>query len=378
MYKRFFLILSVLLMIFATSQAEENSIRIELSIHQEEKECSTSFDAFFSDEKISIISDFFPSYCLFIPISSGYEDPFMYKSAEQGLLSRLNVPDMVSFLYHWIMNLPHEESNGIYAGDAFDEAGSMVSAECSFSELLILFHSVLDLPDELFSLFRESISLYMNNITEAAFRFSIYDKAKFISLTGILAGKVFFTLSADFSDELNPHIVIGYAESGKNYYIDARIRSISDTETELTASLFSDMHKNGYRGIVFSNPVIHEEWQFIISDDHEETAFECRVIPESTDLSTILIKGTVSHRSSKIIRAEIRIKDHDESYYSFSVQRSDKKKDLLHLKEIELKDNIYTIEPDLKKELFSTASQFLSDLLTSLPVQYAERIIMIQ
>ena len=370
MKRRFLLILLAATLFCNLAYAQDNVLRCGFKIHQENNEHEIDFRAVYTDGKICLLTDFFPDSYISVPYS--YPGNASERTKREKRFRHFTLPDASAFAARLRLSMQYEEKKGIFSGDLFDHASFLQSGTVTLSDVLTAFICSMDLPS---GCEPGSMAGSMNTALSGILR--IFDRDSFFSFTALSEGNTIMTVSADMTDKNRLHVIAGYPESGKNYFIDAEMDVISDTEAALLVKFFPDTNRGGYRSIEKEKPILCISASLRISEGYSRLDYDGTVTP-GNELNEILFKGTVEPDSRQPAYTEIRFRDYEKAYYSFSAEYDDEAYDLSKMKETPLLTDKFMTEAAGSADILLRISQLYTGFAMSLPESYLQKIMMIQ
>lgn len=371
MLKRFTIISLILLLLCENVCADSSVFRIEFSVHQDSFPTSVSFHTIVSDSGIQVLSDLFPSFYYSVPS----EDNLMHLPGKDGfsVFPSFGGTDLADLVTEWIYGMEHHELQGIYAGDAFDEAYSVLDGFCDGNSFILSLESFLN------EFFSSAVSGVFNaagiDLSLLSVHYRVFIPDSFLSLTGSINETVLFSLSADFSDKARPVIIWGYPEKGQNYYWQLLPEYVSSEECRLTAALYADTSRNGFRTASMTDPVLKENWILHCLNDCREMTFRGTIYP-ANEKSTVSVTGNSYPFSGDFITAELKFEKNPDTKYTLTVQEEQNLYDLSALQKVSSADHSDSAPMlGFSAEISRNILPLYTALLHSLPDEYSQIIL---
>ena len=371
MIRKILTLLLALCLITGSACAAEQHAEIQFVIHRGDSETAVTADLLLRENEIVALCGLFPSYALAVPFENG---GLAVRAESAGSYGPFYMPGIGSALPGIVAALNPETAEGIFTGDLFDEAHTLSKGECRISDLTAL-------PAKLGG---EETGKATANLIQALFgqtdpesitvRYAMYDEGTYLTLTFLQDEKTVGTVSFDFSDPKGLKAVTGFAENGTNYYWAAETAVRTTEEMTLTASLFSDPLKSGYRSVMHSSPVVTENWTLQLSEDRKEIRFTGEVLP-GNGKRPIDISGSFGKENKPMLQASIGFRDWDKAYVTLNVHFSDTTVNTEGLEKIDLsKAGDLSADSGLKAEITAKTLPLLAALIQAVPTEYAENL----
>ena len=139
----------------------------------------------------------------------------------------------------------------------------------------------------------------------------------------------------------------------------------------ITASLFADPRKAGYRSVMRNRPVVAENWKLRLSEDRKEIRFTGEVLP-GNGKTPIDISGSFGKENKPMLQMNIGFKDWDKATMTLNAQLSETTVNTEGLKTIQL-ENTESLAADsgLSTEITVKMMPLLAVLMQAVPAEYA-------
>lgn len=367
MIRRILTLLAALFLMTGSAFAAEQHAEIQFVIHQGDSETAVTADLLLREKEIVVLSGLFPSYALSLPCD-GAAAAAADDAASYG---PFYLPGIGTVLPGIVQVLNPETSEGIFTGDLFDEAYILSKGECGIYDLLAI-------PEKLGG---EAAGSFLQNGISALFgqtdpesiriRYAMYDNGNYLTLTFLQGENTVGTASFDFSDPKGLKALIGNAENGTNYYWALEVRVQTTEEMTITASLFADPRKAGYRSVMRNRPVVAENWKLRLSEDRKEIRFTGEVLP-GNGKTPIDISGSFGKENKPMLQMNIGFRDWDKATMTLNAQLSETTVNTEGLKTIQL-ENTESLAADsgLSTEITVKMMPLLAVLMQAVPAEYA-------
>jgi hypothetical protein len=365
--RRILPLLAALFLMTGSAFAAEQHAEIQFVIHQGDSETAVTADLLLREKEIVVLSGLFPSYALSLPCD-GAAAAAADDAASYG---PFYLPGIGTVLPGIVQVQNPETSEGIFTGDLFDEAYTLSKGECGIYDLLTI-------PEKLGG---EAAGSFLQNGISAFFgqtdpesiriRYAMYDNGNYLTLTFLQGENTVGTASFDFSDPKGLKALIGNAENGTNYYWTLEVRVQTTEEMTITASLFSDPRKAGYRSVMRNRPVVAENWKLRLSEDRKEIRFTGEVLP-GNGKTPIDISGSFGKENKPMLQMNIGFRDWDKATMTLNAQLSETTVNTEGLKTIQL-ENTEGLAADsgLSTEITVKMLPPQAVLMQAVPAEYA-------
>ena len=371
--KKMCLFILVMVLLTGSAFAEDTRVEIQFIVHQENSESAFTAEVLFRESEILVLSGLFPSFAFSVP---GEYSGFSAIPDQDTTFNSFSLDDTGSVIRNILEQMNTVTLSGLFAGDLFDQAGTVTKGTVSFQELLSVLptlNSSWKINPELFrkSFMQEVFPASgLPDLSGTLIQYNVFDDGKYLILNGLEKDKTVFTASFDFSVRNSLKAVIGHAEEGKNYYWIHDLSILSPDEFRLTSALKSDLLKQGYRSIITNPSIVTENWNVQLSENRKEISFDGEIVPENGK-KTVEISGMISTESKTVFRAKIGFRDLEESYFTFSVSMDHLPVNTGNLKVLSLSDFTSSSEYDsFLTEISGNIIQFMLKLSQALPEDY--------
>ena len=136
MFKRIAICCLVFIFCCTSAHAVNNCIHLDVSIHYPGGNTSRSADLYFTEEKMLVVSDLFPSSYLSVPFPEGNARSEISFSIPE--FSVFSETDLRPVLSAWSMGLHNENTSGFYSGYLFDTATDLTEGTCGTKDFILL------------------------------------------------------------------------------------------------------------------------------------------------------------------------------------------------------------------------------------------------
>lgn len=367
MIRRILPLLAALFLMTGSAFAAEQHAEIQFVIHQGDSETAVTADLLLREKEIVVLSGLFPSYALSLPCDGAAA----VAADDAASYGPFYLPGIGTVLSGIVQVLNPETSEGIFTGDLFDEAYTLSKGECGIYDLLAI-------PEKLGG---EAAGSFLQNGISALFgqtdpesiriRYAMYDNGNYLTLTFLQGENTVGTASFDFSDLKGLKALIGNAENGTNYYWALEVRVQTTEEMTITASLFADPRKAGYRSVMRNRPVVAENWKLRLSEDRKEIRFTGEVLP-GNGKTPIDISGSFGKENKPMLQMNIGFRDWDKATMTLNAQLSETTVNTEGLKTIQLENTeSLTADSGLSTEITVKMLPLLAVLMQAVPAEYA-------
>ncbi len=375
MLKRIVIILMAIILLAGSAFADSNHLEMQFIIHNNNGDYAVTADALIQEDEMLLLSGLFPSYVISF---RNQLDGLIPETDPDFSFGPFYIPGFGSALYGILQGKGRENSEGCFTGDLFDEAHTVITGSCTYSELMAQLSTFLGLDAEIGPLSEKMISMAgqtenaVPSLSELIIHYSLYDQGQYLTLNGEDGSKQFFTASFDFSDPSRIRAVVGTGENGANYYRVMELSAASQDEMHFDSLLLADPNKAGYRTVMRKAPVLTERWHMKLSETRKEILFTGELIP-ANEKRAIDISGSFSRENKPMFTATVSFRDWKKGSCSIYANLNDSQV---------LTDGLRTIYTDersdpaetelLANELSVNLITFASALLTSLPDDYLD------
>ena len=293
-------IMMIICMICGITEAGGERAFLQLECQTPAGTIQETMNVFIEEKEITILSSQFPSYAIRETLTEEMEKVLPFKS-EIPAFSDIQADQLIKELKTLYKPVRTE---GVYAGDAFEEASVMETMTIQMHGFLQILMNAF--PEAGLAQILKAIAL-----DDIAYTLRIYDDGKAFSLAGKHGEDTFFTLSADCSRTDGFFAVAGTAENGKNYYWVIQTQRADEYSHIIAAKLLADAEKSGYRSISQTLPILTEIWQ--IQKEKERSAYQFKgTVTPGNGMAPVLISGTVDgEKPEQLIQAQVSFRDHD-------------------------------------------------------------------
>ena len=280
MKKIFCLLLTLILMAGAAASAEKH-LGIQAVFSGTLEGRTLSFDLYEQEEKIYTVSDMLSGSAVETdPALSGigpdliFTLPFVTPEAMENAAVKAE-----KLIVSWIAQLPSETRTGMYAGDLFENAGTVSLSSSSLSELnAMLENSAAEWKDGteegnllngLFTLVCAKIQQLCPD-TDPTIRIESYNGGRWIVMEISDGQDVFATVTTDLSGGKTQRMLISWRDSGIYYF-----RDLSMEFSDVRGSVYTELRSgdgSSYHAVSSGRPLFTEIYT-LSKDEQQNTAF---------------------------------------------------------------------------------------------------------
>ena len=376
MLKKSFLLFLVLILLSSSAAAENNHITLIINSYAHSKNNAEVLDVLPLDDRILIFSEHFPDCYISIPFLKCHREP-----DGNNCFHPFGTTDFQEMARKWSSGFVCETANGIFTGDAFDEASTVSSGFCEWDEFISFVQMIMS------SCFGDSISpgptaqnvvgiqsAGITDMSSVRIFFSIFDSGKYLAFTGKNNDSIVFTMSFDFSCATGFRVIHGHAEGGKNYYWAADFNADTEKNLSVEISLLADFQQAGYKAVANDNPVIRGIFRLVLSEDFDTLSVSSVLYPQN-DLDNILIHCDYCPNKHEILFTEISFSGEKGSLLSIEAKTDDSVIDYENLHEITIADYLNSADSSVYgTELSSGMETLCSFFMDVLPDSYKNRL----
>ena len=365
--KRLIVFILLMTLCFGAAGAEGLHLDLRCAYEGSDTEKILSFEAYEQGGNQICVSSLFPDYAL-----EGSTDGSV-SIADDLTTLRLLHPDrataytlmLKTLLFDCLKAQKGTTTQGIFAGELFDSAGTKTSCEFPLDDLIVLWMSQTDVP--LFTSLEE---------TGAVLKVSGFDENKYLSAEVCKNEETVMTVSADLSDQAVIRLLFSWVEAGRTYFREVNFQP--EEGGILLSSAFYSGSGTSWRMVKESSPLFEEKLS-VISVTENESAFYLE-LSAPTLSSPLCVSGSfetgddsVSTRiaaSAWVAGLEAEPLQMDATLESLVRPVSFEDKTLIHT------DN-ESETAQISAPLLSGLSAFASDLMQKLPRDYQQILIKI-
>ena len=376
--KKIFCLLAIIAMMTSVSAYADQHMEMTCKFNGPDYGRTESIDLFEQDNRIIAVSTLFPEYAVeigqdIINSLSGFN--IICSISPEKIYEKKTV---INNLFHsWIERKLSDRVYGIYAGELFDYAAVMRYAEVHLSELSGIIRDAVageTAPDT--DKFRKDIysfiaDLFEDRTEDMDLKISIasYDEGRYVSAMIMNNEDVKTILSADFSDENETRLLIGYREEGRYYFRDISILYSGKKDITITSSLRSG-EESSYHNLSGNRPLFTET--LILSDDMNRYELKTDSVSEP-----LIVSGTASVRDNGQagMNAIVRIGDQDRGILDISIDLENMARpvSLTDKQVVHLTDN--KVNAEVKESVSTHIMLLAAEIIPTLPADYQKMMI---
>ena len=345
--------------------AQDSHCQLNIGMHHEETEKTASLDLIIEGEEAFLLSELFPSY----KVKVGNVAPENLNAVlEYPSAMMMHTPESVrTAMDEWTAGLDTEKTEGLFAGDLFDEAVDVRKGICSQKELLSLLEKVFPFFLGISAIHDQT---YRSETEGFSVQFGIYDSGKYYSFTGMDKEKTLFTASVDFSEDNRIGLLFGYPENACNYYWKIILQFQLPEQISVQSSFYSDPEQNGFRYTDSGTPVLSGNWMLTADEIRDQVSFKGELLPQN-DLNPIEVNGSITKDADQFFYAEMRFRDFNDSWLFASMKTDHQIPDAKELKEISLSE----IDDQFRTELAGTILSLSPFFVLAVPADYIVKLL---
>ena len=374
MFKKLCLFFLVMILMTGSAFAGDTRLEAQFIIHHENTESAVTAEILFREKEILVLSGLFPSYAFSVP---GNYAGLLTDSGKEKAFTPFSIPGTGSVPGN-IAQIHSDPSDGIFAGDLFDFAGTVTEGTVSLQELISGLLNLKRSGDTDSGSFPNELSQAIlsfpgfQELPEILIQYKDFDHGKYLILNGLSADRTVFTASFDFTVQDSVKAVFGHAEDGKNYYWVHSFSLISSEEIRVTSFLQSDPLKQGYRSIMNSAPIVKENWSFRLSGNKKSLSFTGEILPEN-EKKSVEISGIISADSNPVFSARIGFSGLENSYFTVYASMDPTPVNTDNLMILTLDDLSGSSDGNsFISEISANIVPFMMQLVQALPEEYRE------
>ena len=371
MLKKFCLVVAVLILVSGSACAADLRLETQLIIHQKDSESAVTAEVLIREHEIMLISGLFPS-CAFSFAAESVSVPDL--TAADTTFDLFELPEATAVVPAFLQLLNAETSEGVFAGDLFDNASIAAKGQISAGDLLSLLAAHIQAEKEQNGGMTDSLSALpdISELSGLMIQYNVYDNGKYISFYGSKGDKTVFTVSCDCSATDAVKAVTGYSSDGKNYYWDSDVTLDSPNKMFFTSSMFADALKQGYRNAANGTPIVTESWTIQLSDDRKEMDFTGTILP-ANNKKPVEIEGSFSMNNHPALQIKAGFRDWEEAYLTLTVSVDESTVNTEGLKIIPLNELTDFSEAETAvSEIAANGIPILLKIITALPEEYQD------
>lgn len=369
MLKKLCLILVAIVMLTGSALADDSRIAVQVIIHQKDNESALTAEMLIRDDEILLTSGLFPSYAFSV---TDNHPALSETSAAMKEFNPFDLSKIAPFLTGMIQNLNPETAEGVFSGDLFDNASSVMKGRFILNSLMNILtgedenkllpgSAVTEIASELFSI---------SDLSNIEIQYNLYDEGNYLILNGLENDQTFFTISFNFTDPSAVKALLGYADEGANYYWKSEVSILSENDLNYSSVLIADPQKKGYRSIMQNKPILTENWNVKLSESRKILSFTGEILP-ANDKKPVDVSGSVSLEDQPEMLAEIRFRDWEEAYLTISVKSDKSSMNTEGLKIFNMNSLTDDTETEaFKNEIVENAVPLFMKIMLVLPDEY--------
>lgn len=360
--KKTALLLALLLVLCSTAGAENPHYRVLLQIPS--TGVLETADLIQDSERILLTSSLFSTYAFSV---SGDDLPDLHLLIHH-MLSRFISGEGIFLNSEKFTHSAAGPVHGLYSGDAFEEASVKQEGTASPDRFISLIADAFGIQEQGFADDRWTFGL----LSSAVVHYMILDHGKYLAASCMEGADVLYTFSADLSAADSQRFIFGCSESEKNYYMDLQT-SHSTEYFMLSAQLYSDPMKAGFRIAAMDAPVFSADWSFR-ADDSMNCSFSGRLIPQDNTLPPIFCEGMLFSNSDALLECRIGFDGYPDAELDLLIESDSKKVETDQLQIIPLDQSDAGAFSGLMTEIGLQIAPFYMNLLQIIPGEYLQKL----
>ena len=371
--KKIFSILLAMILMTGCAAAGDYHLDIQFVVHQGNEDTAVTAEAVLREHQIQFLSGLFPSYALVMEYNNA--ELLQSLAAVTEPFDIFAMPSFREGLSAFGTDIQAETVTGVFTGDLFDEAHSMISGTFPLNEIISRIMKIANPgyasgTDEQQDTVKDVFSgKGLQKLSDIMIQYRVYDHGAYLTLNGVFGDKTIFTLSCDLTEENIVKSVLGYPDNGKNYYIVSEFKVVSDREISISSAMISDRNKLGYRAIMNNSPVLKENWKIRQSQDRKGTEFTGEIVPENGK-TPLEISGSISTETKPVLLAKIGFRDWNESWFTLAVTLENTLLNTEGLKVVSVDSAEDNQRLEFAGEMSGNVMAFLARLMMAVPEEY--------
>ena len=371
--KKIFSILLAMILMTGCAAAGDCHLDIQFVVHQGNEDTAVTAEAVLREHQIQFLSGLFPSYALVMEYNNA--ELLQSLAAVTEPFDIFAMPSFREGLSAFSTDIQAETVTGVFTGDLFDEAHSMLSGTFTLNEIISRIMKIANPgyasgTDEQQDTVKDVFSgKGLQKLSDIMIQYRVYDHGAYLTLNGVFGDKTIFTLSCDLTEENSVKSVLGYPDNGKNYYIVSEFKVVSDREISISSAMISDRNKLGYRAIMNNSPVLKENWKIRQSQDRKGTEFTGEIVPENGK-TPLEISGSISTETKPVLLAKIGFRDWNESWFTLAVTLENTLLNTEGLKVVSVDSAEDNQRLEFAGEMSGNVMAFLARLMMAVPEEY--------
>ena len=358
-----------------TALAQDVHLEIELTLQKPDDEKTLSGSILEREQDILVFSSIFPEYAVSVPGKFDFNS--LFHSFEENFT--LFIPSFSDIADENKILTQGSRIDGVYSGDLFEEAKTVQTGFISVSDLMTLIRSFSGYKDSGSS--RDLLNVLLpgtaaEELNDALIEYSLFDNGKYLTLNVIKDNATIATISFDFSISKRIEILLGYAEEGKNYYLDTEVKETAENSVKIQSALYADAWKKGYRDARNNKAVLETTCSFVLLPELHEILINGMFVP-SNGLESMMFRGTMSATKAPDLTMEFHFSGAEDNRLIVGIRSAENASDpadktIVSLEEIRVGQgmNQFTNEISLNFLPFYTA------LIQALPDGYQKLFVM--
>ena len=340
-----------------------------------------TMDIYEQNDSLIAVSSLFPEYAFEMPAdneSLSVTDILLLLSLNpESIADALQTADQ--YLISWLDTLTYEHSEGVYAGDLFDNATSVNTYAFSCSDLTDYLRNLYSVQEKQLHnniineyLFSSICSVLHHNDPDNHMIFNVksYDFCRFITVENEKKGSIIMTFSIDRTDNDQRRILIGWTEEKKNYFRDITIQTdkqfVSVLSTLLSGSGTTVRNNGQYH-------LLSEQFVYNINSDQIK-GFEWIIDPERMT-SPVITSGNIitSENGQMQINAVTGIKGFENEKMILTIDIDKNTRPVIFTDKQIIKSDS-TDKNEIVLSALSSITMIAAELIPSLPAEYQKMI----
>jgi len=376
MLRKYIALFLVMIVFTGTALAQDAHLDFELKVQKPENEKTLTGSIATREQDILVFSSLFPSYVVSVPGKMNFENLFRLFGNDFSI----SVPKISDIDIESGIMTKGIQTAGLYSGDLFDEAKTVQTGTIAVSEILAYMESLPGYEET------RSVQAIINGflpgkdydgLRNALIQYNLYDSGKYLTLNIFHGDATVATVSFDFSVQKRIEMLLGYAEEGKNYYLDAEVKETEENTVEIKSVLFADAWKNGYRDVRNSTPVLESTWTLSLLPKLREVLISGHFVP-SNGLESIVFSGVMSANENPALTMEFHFSGAEDNRFIIGIQAADnvinaEEKTEVTLAEITTAQGVTPFTDEISYNFLA----FYSMLLQSIPAGYQQLLVML-
>ena len=311
MFRKIIVLFLIVVFSAGTATAQDVHLEIELTLQKPDDEKTLSGSLLEREQDILFFSSLFPEYAVSVPGKIDF-DRLLHPFGDHFTIT---IPAFSDIAGGKSMLAQGSRIDGVFSGDLFEEAKTVQTGNIAVSDLMTFIESLsgyngIESVRDMINTF--SPGVFSEVLNDASIEYNLFDNGKYLTLNVIRDNATIATISFDFSVSKRIEILLGYAEEGKNYYLDTEVKETADNTVKIQSDLYADAWKKGYRVARNNKAFLEITCSFSLLPELREILFNGMFVP-SNGLETMMFKGTMSAKNNTDLTMEFHFSGAEEN-----------------------------------------------------------------